>query len=225
MAIVAISLALSVLCTILGVMTVRLVDKRRSATLANQAKRLGFLFQANSAPFICSRVEGLTLLAEGPFTEVANVMWGDVDGRSILVFDVRCCCETVSIVTTAAAVRCSLGELPVCQIEPQNALARLEQLAASRDVRFNHDRNFSTRFCVYSNDEASTRALLNQTKRRELLRYAGEFRIECSPDWILAYTPGKKLKPDSIQRLVSAANNLAATLTPRYSQGRTGTDD
>ena len=195
-----------------GVVVGIVLPRRRSKVLERKASALGFTYNSVAKPFLDTRVDALTILEDGPSTEVENVLERREARFPVLVFDEYLASDVAAVATTFAAFRASSGQLPVFQIGARNILERMEEALGKKTLKIDCNSDFSAHFFVQCEDEHATRQFLGAGKLPTLCEHGRHFHIESSPDWLLIYRPGVTVKIDSVARFVSEATVVAEAL-------------
>ncbi len=191
----------------------RLFARRRLRLLKQRAGALGFSFQDEADPFAGSDVRGLALLEEDAAALTVNVMRGKAGACETLVFE-RAHCNPgspVPVQTTVAGFRCPSGRLPAFQIGERGWAHRLTDAV---EGKFDLDLGpgCGGKLFVHCADAGRVRDLLPGDKLAQLHLEAEHFRVESSPDWILVFRPGKRVKPEGLGDFVSHAAAIATVL-------------
>jgi hypothetical protein len=195
-----------------GVVVGIVLPRRRSKTLERKASALGFTYRPVAKPFVETSVDTLTILEDGPGTEVENVL-ERADGKfPMLVFDEYVASDVAAVATTFAAFRATGQQLPVFQIGERNILERMEEALGKKTLKIDCDSEFAAHFFVQCHDEQATRQFLAAGKLPTLCEHARHFHIEASPDWLLIYRPGVTVKFDGVARFVSETSVVAEAL-------------
>lgn len=187
--------------------------RRRLRGLETQARRLGFSFERTAQPFAGTDIHGLSPL-EDASTAVINVMKGAVGQCSALVFElarVNPACAGVAA-TTVAGFRCPCGHLPVFQMGKETLAHRFSDALQGK---VDYDLGQGQQFFVHCADARGTQDFLTPAKMERLRLCAQHFRIESSPDWILVYRPGVRVRPEALPDFIQAAALVASTLLDR----------
>jgi hypothetical protein len=195
-----------------GVVVGIVLPRRRSRIFERKASALGFTYNSVAKPFLGTSVDTLTVLEDGPSTEVENVL-ERVDGKlPMLIFDEYLASDVAAVATTFAAFRATSGQLPVFQIGERNILERMEEALGKKTLKIDCDSEFAAHFFVQCQDEHATRQFLHAGKLPTLCEHARHFHIESSPDWLLIYHPGVTVKIDGVPRFVSETTVVAQAL-------------
>jgi hypothetical protein len=195
-----------------GVIVGIVLPRRRSKTLQQKAGALGFTYSSVAKPFAGTRVDALTILEDGPATEVENVL-DRVGGKfRMLIFDEYVASDVSCVATTFAAFRAPDTELPIFQIGARNILERMEEALGKRTLKIDCNSEFAAHFFVQCDDETSTRNFLHAGKLPTLCEHGRHFHIESSPDWLLIYRPGVTVGIDGVAKFVAETSVVAEVL-------------
>jgi len=142
---------------------------------------------------------------------VINVMKGAAGRCQAVIFELarlNPACVTVAA-TTVAGFRCPCGHLPIFQIGEKTLAHRLgDAMAGAAD----HDLGQAKQLFVHCPDERSAHEFLSPAKLDRLRATAQHFRIESSPDWILVYRPGVRVRPEALPAFIEGTSALASGL-------------
>jgi hypothetical protein len=192
-----------------------LLPRRRSRTLQHKASALGFTYHATSQPFRGTRADELTILEDGAFTEVENVLERTDDKFQMFIFDEQVASDTAAVPTTFAAFRAGV-DLPIFQIGERNLLERMEEALGKKVLKVDCDANFAAHFFVQCADEDRTRTFLATRNLAAVCQHAKHFHVESSPDWLLIYRPDVTVGIDGVAKFAAEATAVAeALLTSR----------
>jgi hypothetical protein len=195
-----------------GVIVGVILPRRRSTTLQRKAALLGFTYSTVAKPFVATRVEALTILEDGPSTEVENVLERD-DGRfRTLIFDEYVASDVAAVATTFAAFRAVTGELPVFKIGERNIMERMEEALGKKTLKIDCNSDFAAHFFVQCDDETRTRHFLDAGKLPILCEHARHFHIESSEDWLLIYRPGVTVGIEGVTKFAAETTTVAEAL-------------
>ena len=195
-----------------GVIVGIVVPRRRSSTLQAKAIALGFVYSTVAKPFLGTRVDALTILEDGPSTEVENALERNDGKFRTLIFDEYVASDVAAVATTFAAFRAPAGDLPEFQIGSRNILERMEEALGKKVVKIDCNSEFAAHFFVQCDDEVRTRNFLQAGKLQTLCEHARHFHIESSPDWLLVYRPGVKVGIDDVARFAKQATVVAEAM-------------
>jgi hypothetical protein len=157
-------------------------------------------------------VDSLTILEDGPSTEVENVLERADGNLRTLIFDEYVASDVAAVATTFAAFRVPAGELPVFRIGSRNILERMEEALGKKVLKIDCNADFAAHFFVECQDERQTRSFLSAGKLPALCEHARHFHIESSPDWLLVYRPGVKVGIEGVATFAREATVVAEAL-------------
>jgi hypothetical protein len=195
-----------------GILVGIVLPKRRSRVLQQKAAALGFRFSKLERPFVATRVETLTILEDGPDTEVENVLLRADGHMPVVIFDEYVASDTSAVATTFAAFRSVHRELPVFHIGERTILERMEEALGKKVLKMDCSADFAAHFFVQCADENQTRSFLGAAKLATLCEHAHHFYIEASPDWLLIYRPGATVSIDGVAKFVAETSVVAEAL-------------
>jgi hypothetical protein len=195
-----------------GILAGVALPRRRTRHLQREARRLDLQFAPTAKPFRGTRVESLALLDDGAETEVENLLQSSDPTSSILVFDLGQAEDYSYLVTTYAAFRSPIGDLPPFHIGSRDVLERLEEAFGKKTLKIDCDADFSSHFYVQCDDERETRHFLSMRDLRPLCAHPGHCHIQTSPDWLLVYRPGVKVAAAHVDAFIAEANEIAQAL-------------
>lgn len=205
-------LLLASLLVAAGILVGIVLPKRRSRVLQQKAAALGFRFSKLEKPFAGTRVETLTILEDGPDTEVENVLSRPDGHMPVVIFDEYVASDTSAVATTFAAFRSARRELPVFHIGERTILERMEEALGKKVLKIDCSSEFAAHFFVQCADEKQTHSFLGGAKLATLCEHARHFYIDASPDWLLIYRPGATVSIEGVAKFVAETSVVAEAL-------------
>ncbi len=188
-------------------------DRLRSKYLGQEARRLGFSFEAVGHPFEGSNVDGLTLLEKGQSTLAQNVVRGIISDTPVVIFEKPVYVSEHPVGVTFAAFRVPRADLPLFHVRSKDALERLEGALSAKPADFQiPDRNFTREFCLECSNEAGSREFFTPARLQCLCTHAHKLRIESSPEWLLIYRPGCKVRAKDLSQFLQMTLTVASGL-------------
>ncbi len=190
---------------------------RRSRKLEQVARELNFMFSARAQPFENTDVRGLSILEDGPSTDVENLLERTIGRCRFLICDINSSPqgEITTLITTIAAFRMPEAHLPVFQVGEKNAMERVVERiehAFGKKLDEFEDHEFTRNFFVHCAAKGEVRNFLTPAKLTYLREHAAHFHVEGSPDWLLIYRPGVKVDTDNLKEFSEITSAIASVL-------------
>jgi hypothetical protein len=199
---------------VLIVLWTRQKAKQRAADLTSVALTLGFNYLGGDS----SRVPQVStaLFHRGGSRRFRNVMDGTYAGYQASVFDYSYTVSTgksSSTYTQTVAAFTQDHSLPLFELRPQGFLDRITDALVHRDINFESHPEFSRRFVLKGEDEASVRALFTPALLSyfEMLPPDKKWHIEGSGFTLLFYQGNSKVPPQEIQSFLEETSVIAKT--------------
>jgi hypothetical protein len=185
--------------------------RRRSNSCRHAAEQLGLRYENRATPFAGTDVSGLWFFDAGASSPARNVMNGSAGAYPMVVFDLTLFNPTeMASETTFAAFRRVAGRLPVFQLGAKHTLEHVREALAPRSLPL-ADPEFTRKFYVHSAD-ASLARFLTRDKLARLRQYADDYRIESSPDWLIVYRAGVRVRTSELAQFIAEARAIAEAL-------------
>lgn len=191
---------------------------RRSKKLEQVARELNFTFSPRAQPFEGTDVRGLSILEDGPSTDVENLLERTIGRCRFLICDINSSpqSEITTLITTIAAFRMPEAHLPVFQVGEKNAIERvveqIEHAFGKKLDEFDEDHEFTRNFFVHCAAKGEVRNFLTPAKLTYLREHAAHFHVEGSPDWLWIYRPGVKADADNLKEFSEITSAIASVL-------------
>jgi hypothetical protein len=176
-------------------------QKRRTEQIQAVAERMGFSF-SEGAPGLGDRLGHFRLFSQGHSRQVRNVMFRDIHGTTVTLFDYRYRTssgkhnqthwQTVLLVETERL------QLPHFTLRPEGMFHRLAGALGYQDIDFEAHPVFSDTYLLRGHDEAQIRTLFTEEALRYYARHAG-LSSEGEAQQLIVYRAGRRAEPGSME--------------------------
>lgn len=187
-------------------------QKRREALMAFAGRR-GLNFDADDPFDIPEQYGAFALMQHGHGRRASNVLWGNIAGRGVLLFQYRYTTGSGKNQTTHHRVACLWG-LPVpltdMAIRPEGVFDRVTEWFGHNDIDFESS-EFSRRYYVKGDDRREVYAVMAPRMMAFMLERGMEY-LEILGDDAMVYARKSDLTPERCRWLLDFAEGFDANL-------------
>lgn len=190
-------------------------DRRRRKKLGEMAQSLGLTYRAVATDADCKMPAGCSLMHEGRDPTIGNVLEvARTDELDFTLFDLSYTSgygrsETV-ISQTVARMRAPLLKLPAFRLFPQTILADIRIAFGGTDINFSDSPNFSKKYVLRGEDEATICRLFTPSLRQTLETFDHLTVEGANDDVLFVFRWGRQIKPADLAARIEADKRILA---------------
>ncbi len=181
-------------------------QKWRRDRLERLAQEMGFSFDAKGETLGAVGCQGLPLLQRAAV--LSNVLRGHYNAVETVLLDCQTGRGKQAVHQTVACFRLARG-LPAFELRPESVFDKIGAATLGyQDIDFEANSAFSKSYLLRGADEASIRALFNDTVLRFFEQQKGWW-VEAMGDWLGVYRRGRLVSPGKIKSFLEEARGVS----------------
>jgi hypothetical protein len=187
-------------------------DVVRSRSLQQRGRSLGLSFETVSESVTGPQMKATSCLHDGFSTVAFNVLTGRVGEFQVRVFDLRDESFETPVLTTIAAFRPQIANLPSFELSLRGLCGRIAEAIGARGMGAGKE-ELSNQFLIRcAADEKRIQDFLTPPRLERLRLYVDRYRLSCNPEWIFIYRPGIRIKAKRFSRFLEETTRIAEAL-------------